>query len=68
MIPRDTMTKVALTLAYRMFINRCDMMDGKIEAGLEAAFKDEKISKVRKERMLDKFSDSMLGKDGEVID
>lgn len=61
MLPKATMTKVAMTLANGMYLKRCDDLDEHLEASLIEAFADEKISQVRMQRIVTKFCDSLLG-------
>lgn len=63
MLPENTMTSVAIELSNRMFLRRCDDLEHTITQCFEEAFKNEKISRERMERIYTKFCDLLLGEE-----
>ncbi|HEY5563873.1 MAG TPA: hypothetical protein VIK72_19325 [Clostridiaceae bacterium] len=61
MIAKGTLVIVAETLANRKFIEHCELLDTRLEECLRSAFKDEKISQKRLDRIINKFCENMEG-------
>lgn len=61
MLPKNTMTDVAITLANGMYLRRCDDLEVTISQYFKEAFVNEKISKERMDRIYNRFCDLLLG-------
>jgi len=61
MMPKATMTIIAMKLANGMYLKRCDDLDGRLEESIIEAFEGEKISKAKMLRITKKFCDLLLG-------
>ena len=61
MIPKGTMAIVVDALAKALFRKNCDILDKSIERNLRKAFKNERISEIRIDRIIKNFSANMRG-------
>lgn len=60
MLPKGTMAIVVEKLAEMRYIERCNRLDEVLEDSMVQAFKDEKISIERRDRILRKFAKNVL--------
>jgi len=59
MIPRGSLSIIADGLARNVFLEHCTLLDGTIEKELRKAFKDERISELRIDRIIKRFAENM---------
>ena len=60
MISKFSITNIANSLADKQFLAWCSELDVEIYKCLDVAFEGEKISLERKERIKNKFADTMM--------